>query len=262
MGHILVAYRRWHDLILNQKFRKMRNPVAIALLLPILSQCTTEKSPDNAKVGDRSLSAKGLQCTKIGSNHSTEFQEYALTGPKNSNQRSDDCRLAERLITQSSGTVKVTVRHITPQAFDGVSECDQAGFDFPLPNGNRIPLSTQLQNVSFNTQIRVSVDALNLPKCLARMFPTFSANRTSSIEWVGTNWLNYRNEKPTYEFASAEVPVEVAPVAVVRQGGILQELACAEFVYSENPHRINLNSSEIYTACLSNLSRTLNSGEY
>lgn len=229
---------------------KVGKVIAGWLILLFATQCKiSDPSSDNV-TETRPLSADGMQCTKIVPGNSSKYQEYILEKPDVApTTHSSDCRVAGRFIGRPPGAIKVIIRSIEPETFKGFSECDRASVVPPTPDGSRQPLSEELSQLSFDSQISVSSYALSLQECLVRVLPLFRADRFSVVESISMQSLHFLNKKGGYDLSKAELPTAVTPVAVLRRDGKLHAIACAHFVYGGNQQP---EASEIYKACLSN----------
>lgn len=245
-GGKIMSYRR--------QILKAGKLIAGALIFLFATQCKADQPSGDATTAAGPSSVHAMQCTKIVSKVSHGYQEYSLEKSKDDSiKHSSDCRVAGQFIHEPSGAIKIIIRDIGPKSFKGVSECDRASFTPPAPDGSRRPLSEELVELPFDSQVSVSLYALSRHECLARVFPSFRFDRSLAAEIISMQSLHFLSEKGGYDLSGVETPMAVTPVAVLWRGGNLHAIVCAQFVYgTSDEHR--LASSETYQACLSNFS--------
>jgi len=239
-----------------KKHRRLRSTVKLFLGISILlvtSQCRDTPRSENASAAAPSATLPML-CTKSLARKSGGDGVFLLTkSGGGAIGRSWDCQLAKRLIGKPAGELRVIVKNIRPDVFNGESECDQASPVPPARDGRSRSLSKEMDQLSFESQVIVSLEALSLQKCLSHVFPIFFPGEKLSTNNLSMKSLDYFSRNRGY-YVDNLGSSRVLPISELISGHDVKEIYCGRIIYSHGGNTTNEIYPEIYRACLENYS--------
>lgn len=225
-----------------------------------LSGCdrTTAKNESAYNLGEKQISSCALETN----GHSLDYSSYEISVPHDRQHSNEiDCRLARQIGVGTGKPVKVIIKNIAPKSFEKLRECNRASTFPPDKDGKWLPLSEQLRDMPFESQLAISASALDIPQCRSRVFPQIEDGKNDVEKSTVEAGLKLINSTGGYDLSDIGSPAAVLPIATLTRSGRIDTILCASFVYDQATQDLPPSKKLKYQACVQNFTNITEFGE-